>query len=173
MGIWQSMILDWRRYWSKFKNKFLKHNCNEKSIKLTGLIRFLLPRGNRTRLIWTDVLITRIKGYLCQTRHNTITVSQWRLPSTNFTASSLTQKLQLMEEINKEIPPFWWDLLFENGQGYNPQINNNLNFVPGIIVLKFQIDLSTRTKAFTWKPLFLQTYEKHFFCNCTKNKKRI
>lgn len=78
-----------------------------------------------------------------------------------------------MEEINKEIPPFWWDLLFENGQGYNPQINNNLNFVPGIIVLKFQIDLSTRTKAFTWKPLFLQTFGKHFFCNCTKNKEDL
>jgi hypothetical protein len=76
-----------------------------------------------------------------------------------------------MEEINKEIPLFWWDLLFENGQGYNPQINNNLNFVPGIIVLKFQIDLSTRTKAFTWKPLFLQTYKKHFSAIVQKIKR--
>jgi len=46
------MILDFRSYWPDLKKKptaNYKYICNEKSIKLTDLIRFLLAStGNRT-----------------------------------------------------------------------------------------------------------------------------
>jgi len=47
--------------------------------------------------------------------------------------------------------------IFVNIQCYNPPNQPNLNSVPIIFVLKFQKDLSTRTKVITWTPLCLQT----------------
>jgi hypothetical protein len=52
------MIFDFRNYWPEFKKKAnFKHNYNEKLIKLTGLIRHLLTRGNRANAKVTDWLV--------------------------------------------------------------------------------------------------------------------
>ena len=47
-NVLQSMILEVRSYWLEPNFFFSKYNCNEKSINLTILIRFLLAKANRT-----------------------------------------------------------------------------------------------------------------------------
>jgi signal transduction histidine kinase len=54
------MILNFRNYWSWLKKKNssnFRNNCNKKSIKLTGWIRFLLTRANRISAKVTDCFI--------------------------------------------------------------------------------------------------------------------
>jgi hypothetical protein len=50
-------------------------------------------------------------------------------------------------------------LFLLTGMATIPQIKSNLYSVPGIIALKFQTDLSTRTKVMAQKPLCLLMYD--------------
>ena len=50
-------------------------------------------------------------------------------------------------------------LFLLTGMATIPQIKSNVYSVPGIIALKFQTDLSTRTKVMAQKPLCLLMYD--------------